>query len=234
METVSGLCEKIEGIGLGGPVFTLGTANSACSVVFYTRISGIRANPLKCTAPDGNLDLVNNISIPTPDDFIIGIGGGGFGGIANTGDIAIISGAVIGVAVTASQALKDDAISTSISDTTAQTKTKQDRVLYHNTNTPPSEWKGVLRPGSYLTPNGSCAGKQAANRLALPQDPNTGKTRILTHRITFNVKEGEYTSAPNSLLFNLVKPANGKLGLGREFINTVPLVPTNYVQIPAE
>jgi hypothetical protein len=70
--------------------------------------------------------------------------------------------------------------------------------------------------------------------LALPQDPNTGKTKIPTHRITFNVKKGEYTSAPNSLLFNLVKPANGKLGLGREFINTVPLVPTDYIQIPAE
>jgi RHS repeat-associated protein len=98
-------------------------------------------NPLKYTDPDGNSDLINNISIPTPDDFIVGIGGGGgggFGGIANIGEIAIISGAVIGVSATASQALKDDNISTSISDTTVQTKTKQDRVLYHYTNTPPS------------------------------------------------------------------------------------------------
>jgi hypothetical protein len=33
--------------------FTLKTANSACSMAFYAQISGIRANPLKYTDPDG-------------------------------------------------------------------------------------------------------------------------------------------------------------------------------------
>jgi hypothetical protein len=36
-----------------GPVFTLGTANSACSAAFCARISGIRENPVKYTDPDG-------------------------------------------------------------------------------------------------------------------------------------------------------------------------------------
>jgi hypothetical protein len=40
-------------------VYTLGTANSACSVVFYARISGIRANPLKYTDPDGKITITN-------------------------------------------------------------------------------------------------------------------------------------------------------------------------------
>jgi hypothetical protein len=53
MEILSGLCEKVEEIGLGGPAFTLGTANSACPVFFCARISGIQANPLKYTDPDG-------------------------------------------------------------------------------------------------------------------------------------------------------------------------------------
>jgi hypothetical protein len=47
------ISEKADGSGLLGPVFTLGTANSACSAAFYARISGIRANPLKYTDPDG-------------------------------------------------------------------------------------------------------------------------------------------------------------------------------------
>jgi hypothetical protein len=45
--------KKAERIGISGSVFTLGTANSACSVVFYARISGIQPNPLKYTHPDG-------------------------------------------------------------------------------------------------------------------------------------------------------------------------------------
>jgi hypothetical protein len=57
METLSEIGEKAERIGISGPVFTLGTVNSACSVVFYARISGIRANPLKYTDPDGKYDL---------------------------------------------------------------------------------------------------------------------------------------------------------------------------------
>jgi hypothetical protein len=57
METMAELYEKAEEIGLSGPVFTLGTANSACSVGFYARISGIRENPLKYTDPDGKVDV---------------------------------------------------------------------------------------------------------------------------------------------------------------------------------
>jgi hypothetical protein len=40
------------------PIITLGTANSACSAAFYARISGIRANPLKYTDPDGKTDYI--------------------------------------------------------------------------------------------------------------------------------------------------------------------------------
>jgi hypothetical protein len=53
METMLEISEKTKGIGFSGSVFTLGTANFACSVCFYTRISGIRLNPLKYTDPDG-------------------------------------------------------------------------------------------------------------------------------------------------------------------------------------
>jgi hypothetical protein len=53
MKTVSEILGKAEIIWLSGPVFTLGTANSACSGFFYARISGIRENPVKYTAPDG-------------------------------------------------------------------------------------------------------------------------------------------------------------------------------------
>jgi hypothetical protein len=53
MQTMPGLGEKVEKIRPFKPVFTLGTANSACSAAFYARISGIRANPLKYTDPDG-------------------------------------------------------------------------------------------------------------------------------------------------------------------------------------
>jgi hypothetical protein len=59
METMSKIGEKAERIGISGPVFTLGTANSACSAAFYARISGIRANPLKYTDPDGTHDEVS-------------------------------------------------------------------------------------------------------------------------------------------------------------------------------
>jgi hypothetical protein len=54
METLSGLCEKVEEIGSWGPVFTLGTANSACSTAFFARFTGIRDNPLTYTDPVGN------------------------------------------------------------------------------------------------------------------------------------------------------------------------------------
>jgi hypothetical protein len=53
METISRIRGKAERNGISGPVFTLGTANSACSAAFYARISGIRANPLKYMDPDG-------------------------------------------------------------------------------------------------------------------------------------------------------------------------------------
>jgi hypothetical protein len=71
MEILSGLCEKVEEIGLWGPVFTPRTANSACFRVFYAQISEIRANPLKYTDPDGRLqrDRDGNLkyNIVTPD-----------------------------------------------------------------------------------------------------------------------------------------------------------------------
>jgi hypothetical protein len=58
METMPGLYEKRMKIGLWGPVFTLRTANSAYSMGFYARISGIREYPLKYTDPDGKHDEV--------------------------------------------------------------------------------------------------------------------------------------------------------------------------------
>jgi hypothetical protein len=63
METIG---EKAEENRLLGSVFILGTANSACSVAFYARISGIRANPLKYTDPDGNETLGASM---TEDDY---------------------------------------------------------------------------------------------------------------------------------------------------------------------
>ncbi len=100
------------------------------------------------------------------------------------------------------------------------------RYLYHYTQTPPNKWKGLLQPGKYLTPNSRYTGEQAANRLALPK-----KSGIPQYRLKFLVLEGEYKGAPNSLPFNLVKPANEKIGLGIEFINIVPLEPISYDSI---
>jgi hypothetical protein len=54
METMSEVGKEAERIGISRPVFTLGTANPACTAAFYARISGIRENPLKYTDPDGN------------------------------------------------------------------------------------------------------------------------------------------------------------------------------------
>jgi hypothetical protein len=58
MEAMPEIGEKAEGIGPLGPVFTLGTANSACFVGFYARISGIRENPLKYMDLDGNEEMI--------------------------------------------------------------------------------------------------------------------------------------------------------------------------------
>jgi hypothetical protein len=68
METMSKIGKKAERTGLLGPVFTLGTANSANSVGFFARISGIWANPLKYTDPDGNdiILLVDPDGAPAP------------------------------------------------------------------------------------------------------------------------------------------------------------------------
>jgi hypothetical protein len=57
MEAIPEISENTEGAGLWGAVFTLETANSACSAAFYARISGIWANPLKYTAPDGEIPI---------------------------------------------------------------------------------------------------------------------------------------------------------------------------------
>jgi hypothetical protein len=57
MEIMFKICEKTEGSGHLKPVFTLKTANSACSGCFSARISGIQASPLKYTDPDGR-DIV--------------------------------------------------------------------------------------------------------------------------------------------------------------------------------
>jgi hypothetical protein len=65
METMSEIGEKAERIGPSGPVFTLGTANSASSVAFYPRISGIRENPLKYLDPDGETRVKANDTLGT-------------------------------------------------------------------------------------------------------------------------------------------------------------------------
>jgi hypothetical protein len=53
MEIKSKINAKANKMGQLFQYFTLGTANSACSAVFYARIWGTRANPLKYTDPDG-------------------------------------------------------------------------------------------------------------------------------------------------------------------------------------
>jgi hypothetical protein len=50
--------KEAERIGISRPVFTLGTANSACSGG-YARILGIRENPLKYTDTDGKATVRN-------------------------------------------------------------------------------------------------------------------------------------------------------------------------------
>lgn len=129
-------------------------------------------------------------------------------------------------------AARFSAINATISEVVTRARTRQDRILYHYSIVPPNQWRGTLMPGGYLTPNGLYSGEQAANRLALPNDLSTGKSKVPTYRYTFDVKEGEYVAAPNSLPFNLVKPANGKLGFGTEFVNTVPLVPMACDPVP--
>jgi hypothetical protein len=66
MEAIPEIKEKAEEIGLSGPVFSLGTANSACSAAFYARISGIREYPLKYTDPDGRMQRKDGKLIFTP------------------------------------------------------------------------------------------------------------------------------------------------------------------------
>lgn len=80
---------------------------------------------------------------------------------------------------------------------------------------------GPLRPGSYLTPDGGMASDLAIIQLALPRPMGT---QLYVH--TFIVKPGEYAPAPNSIPgTRMVRPANGHIGLGIEYVNTVPLVP---------
>ena len=111
-----------------------------------------------------------------------------------------------------------------------QEKTPEEHLMYHYTTVPPEKRSGPLRPGSYITPDGNYSGKEADNKLALPKDEK-GNDRIPTYKYTFKVKEGEYTSAPNSLPGNIVAPYDGKDGGGTEFINTVPLLPINCESI---
>jgi hypothetical protein len=66
METVSEMGEKAEKIGISGPVFTLGTANPACSGVFCARIWGNWENPVKYTDPDGRMQRKDGKLIFTP------------------------------------------------------------------------------------------------------------------------------------------------------------------------
>ena len=126
------------------------------------------------------------------------------------------------------------AIAMSLEKVVTESRTKKDRTLYHYSTTPPSEFKGALKVGSYLTTNGDYSGKKAGSRLALPIDSETGKTKTPLYKYTFEVKEGEYGPAKNSLPFNIVAPSNGKLGLGTEFINTVPLIPIDCEPVPQE
>jgi hypothetical protein len=109
METMPEISEKVEKIGLLEPVFTLKTANSACSAAFYARISGIRENPLKYTDPDGKHDrLVNNISVLSSEDAIVGIGGGGY-----SGGLLGIDGLGVSVGIFAMAGIASKSISTS-------------------------------------------------------------------------------------------------------------------------
>jgi hypothetical protein len=55
MQTMAEIGKKVERIGISVSIFTLGTANSAFSLVFYVRISEIRLNPLKYLDPDGEV-----------------------------------------------------------------------------------------------------------------------------------------------------------------------------------
>lgn len=87
-----------------------------------------------------------------------------------------------------------------------------------------------IRPGSYITPDVYSSGKEADTKLALPKD-KFGNDRIPKYRYTFYVKPGEYAGAPNSLPNNIVAPYDNKAGGGTEYINIVPLIPANCVEI---
>jgi hypothetical protein len=99
METIPEISEKAEGSRLLCSVFTLGTANSACSATVYARISGIRANPLKYTDPDGRIPFLVVTGL-------IGMTAGAvYGGVSsyfNNGEIDwndVRNGALIGGAI---------------------------------------------------------------------------------------------------------------------------------------
>jgi RHS repeat-associated protein len=189
-------------------------------------------NPIKYTDPDGCADAAELEQVGQsfgPYGALLAIGAALIldptlrqsvkDGIVATGN-AVVSGA--------------KAIASAVEKVVTESRTKQDRTLYHYSTTPPSEFKGTLKVGSYLTPNGDYSSKEAGSKLALPIDSETGKTKMPLYKYTFDVKEGEYGPAPNSLPFNIVKPANGKLGLGTEFVNTVPLVPAKCDPVPQE
>lgn len=106
-----------------------------------------------------------------------------------------------------------------MADGTVTGNSGKGRFLYHYS--PNETLGGPLRPGSYLTDVSGLTVNQAIRQLAL--DKPLG-TQLYTY--IFSVQPYEYIRAPNSIPnTNFVRPANGQLGWGIEYVNTVPLVP---------
>lgn len=195
-------------------------------------------NPVKYTDPDGNeiSAVVQNPSFWTGIGIILGtvaedIATFGAGIADDPATLAIGTGLILGACGITSYA-KNIVVSRTITDVDSKAKEKisEEKLMYHYTTVSPDKWVGPLAPGNYITPNGNYSSVEADNKLALPKD-KYGNDRIPTYKYTFKVKEGEYTTAPNSLLGNIVAPLNGKDGGGIEFINTVPLIPLNCEHI---
>jgi hypothetical protein len=91
------------------------------------------------------------------------------------------------------------------------------------------ELNGPLGRGNFLTTDGTLSSSEAIHQLSLDKEAT-----IQLYRYTFILNPGQYEPAEDSLpSTRLVRPANGHIGFGIEYQNTVPIWPIGS-PVPAE
>ena len=123
-------------------------------------------------------------------------------------------------------------IKSSITAKTGENNKNNGITMYHYSDTPPSQFKGALRPDSYISPDKYAKGSEAREKLAIPRKDD-GSEKSIKYRYSVKVKPGEYRPAENSIPgTNTVAELDGKKGGGTEFKTNVPLVPYKCEVIP--